>query len=331
LFNPFFTTLVPAFADTETPNPNSQRPDFVKDALTPIRYKDPKQNQFYQQPKDIRKIETMKNNQGRYVKTPLGNLWVVEAGQGSETIVLWPAIMTDHHIYDGIVSRLEQRFRFLLIDGTGHGKSDGPTTEFSMADCANALSSILDTYNLDRAIVGGTSWGGLVGAELTLMHPERVKALILMNTPMNNNKERFSLSSWMISISARWMLHSRMFQEGVAKSFFQSDTFTQDKDYADAFYNMLQGAKAKPLATAVRSVLLRGTPLIDKIDQITVPTLIIAGEDDEMYPIETQVKASLRLQNGFFQAVAGKHISSVDVPDDVANSIESFLTQELFQ
>ncbi|MFN9715404.1 MAG: alpha/beta fold hydrolase, partial [Planctomycetota bacterium] len=47
------------------------------------------------------------------VPTGLGQLHVVEIGTGSEAIVLWPSIFTDHHIYDELARRLSDRFRFL--------------------------------------------------------------------------------------------------------------------------------------------------------------------------------------------------------------------------
>ena len=98
------------------------------------------------------------------IKTNLGALNVVEAGnlQG-EPLVLWPSIFTDHHIYDGLVKQLGASYRFLLINGPGHGGSEGPKTEFTMADCADAMASILDAYGLDSALIGGTSWGAWSG------------------------------------------------------------------------------------------------------------------------------------------------------------------------
>ena len=117
-----------------------------------------------------------------------------EAGRGRHTIVLWPAIFTDHTIYEGLVDRLGHRYRFLLIDGPGHGRSVGIPETFTTGDCGNAIASVMDAYGLDRAILGGTSWGSLAAAELCLRHPERVSALVLMNTPwaIDGRKPGFS-------------------------------------------------------------------------------------------------------------------------------------------
>ena len=136
----------------------------------------------------------------QFVLTSLGKLHVVEIGAGDETIVLWPSIFTDHHIYDNLVQLLSARYRFLLIDGPCHGQSEESSLEFTMSQCALAIADVLDAYGLDAAIVGGTSWGGLAAAELAIASPERVKAVILMNTPMEIDERAPKMSSKMIEI-----------------------------------------------------------------------------------------------------------------------------------
>lgn len=262
------------------------------------------------------------------VPTSLGRLHVVETGQGPETIVLWPSIFTDHHIYDDVVARLGTSHRFVLIDGPAHGKSDGGTDEFTMEDCANAMTEVMDHFNLDEAIVGGTSWGGITAAHLALMSPARVKALVLMNTPMQIDATRPGFKARFIASGARWILKTAAFRNGVAKSFFSDDVLTANPVYTRAFHDMLKTAKPSRLATAIRSVILRGSPLIDRMAELTVPTLVIAGKEDEMYPIAVQAVAALLAPNGHFAPVDGKHISVVEQPARVAEVITNFISTE---
>lgn len=99
------------------------------------------------------------------------------------------------------------------------GKGEGKAIVVFVA-IANAFTDVLDHCGLDRAIVGGTSWGGLAAAELALMQPQRVAVLILMNTPFQIDGQR----SRLIALGTRWMLHRRLFRNGVAKSFFNRVT-----------------------------------------------------------------------------------------------------------
>ena len=266
-----------------------------------------------------------------FVETRLGRLAVHARGSGERTIILWPSIFTDHRIFERLARTLSDRFRFLLIDGPGHGGSDGVKTEFTMEDCAVALRDIMDHNGLNSAVVGGTSWGGLVAAELALSTPDRVDALILMNTPMEIDGTRPSLSSRLIALGARWGLRSRTFRNGVAKSFFGPDSLAAQPEYEGAFHAMLSAANPRTLAPAIRSVILRGAPLLPKMKDLVVPTLVIAGEEDNMYPLEVQAEAALTAPRGRIEPVSGRHISAVDAPDEVATAIAAFLEREAGQ
>lgn len=271
----------------------------------------------------------MPPEQESFVATPLGRLHVTELGAGAETLVLWPSIFTDHHIYDDLVARLGHRYRFVLIDGPGHGQSEGPETEFTMAQAADAMAAVLDHLGLDRVVIGGTSWGGLVAAELALYRPERIKALILMNTPMDLDAHAPGLSARMIALGARWMPGTAMYRNGVARNFFSASGLEANPGYADAFHAMLRAAHPRRLAAAIRSVLLRGEPLRPRMGDLGVPTLVIAGKQDAMYPIPAMASAAAAVPGGQFEAVDGKHISVIETPDAVADLLSDFVARKV--
>jgi pimeloyl-ACP methyl ester carboxylesterase len=87
----------------------------------------------------------------------------------------------------------------------------------------------------------------------------------------------------------------------------------------------LHRSDSKALSTAIRSVLLERTALADRLPQIKAPTLVIAGLQDDMYPMEMQQEAFKKLPLGRFEVVDSKHISVVDRPQEVTRLIDSFL------
>lgn len=265
----------------------------------------------------------------RMVPTPLGDLSVRTAGHGPRRVVLWPSILTDSHIFDALADRLAPLCTFFLIDGPGHGQSPGRAQEFTGAAAGQAMLAVMDAHGLRRAVVGGVSWGGLTAAEVALAAPARVEALVLMNTPMDIDGDRPSLGDRMIAFGARWMAGLKVFRNGVARSFFDEESLRRNPTYSSQFHSMLATANRRKLAAAVKSVILRGIPLRGRLHEITVPTLMISGIADKLYPLEGQAEAALRLRDARFAPVRGHHISPVDAADEVTKELRAFLLERI--
>ena len=71
--------------------------------------------------------------------------------------------------------------RVLAVDLPGHGQSEG-TSCATVAEFAAAIVSLLDSLNIQRAIVAGHSMGGAIAQTLALDHADRVAGLILVGT-----------------------------------------------------------------------------------------------------------------------------------------------------
>lgn len=75
-----------------------------------------------------------------------------------------------------------QRYRVLAYDRRGTGRSASPPGDWSAADLANDLARFLDALGIERAIVGGSSLGGVVTAQFAVDHPGRALALVIGHT-----------------------------------------------------------------------------------------------------------------------------------------------------
>jgi 3-oxoadipate enol-lactonase len=268
------------------------------------------------------------DQQTQLVPTPLGTLSVRIAGHGPRKIVLWPSILTDSHIFDALTDKLVDAATFVLIDGPGHGQSPGTGREFTGAEAGRAMLAVMDALGIRRAVVGGVSWGGMTAAEVALSAPDRVEALILMNTPMDVDGEKPAFGDRMIAFGARWMVGMKFFRDGVARSFFDAEALRRNRAYRTQFHAMLAKADRQKLAAAVRSVILRGVPLRGRLKDLTVPTLMISGVADSLYPVEGQADAVLRIPSGKFAPVPGHHISPIDATNEVAALLRSLLAKQ---
>lgn len=264
----------------------------------------------------------------RHIDTTVGSLAVRDstAGESGETIVLWPSILADHHIYQGPIASWWGKHRLVIIDGPGHGDSRPAPTPFTMKQCGEAVAEILCQLDISTPVIFiGCSWGGLVAGEFAIDQPSRTKAVVMMNTPVHNDQHGLKLGDRFVVWGARWLHKTRIYQEGVARSFFLPDTCQRGGPVIEAFYRHLGNADGTALALSVRSVMLEREPLAQRMPKIKSPTLFIAGRFDAMYPTETLRNAALSLPNGQFEVLDTSHISVVDESEKTTQLINEFI------
>jgi len=107
-------------------------------------------------------------------------LHVEHAGAGP-AVVLIHAGVADSRMWDPQWAAWQTRFALTRLDLRGFGRSDRPVGSFSHA---GDVLGLLDAAGIDRALVVGASFGGLVALDLAVSHPEHVAALVLADAPL---------------------------------------------------------------------------------------------------------------------------------------------------
>jgi 3-oxoadipate enol-lactonase len=80
------------------------------------------------------------------------------------------------------VRRLQRRFRLVLIDNRGSGRSALTRGSFGVSDMCRDVAAVLDDIGVGTAAVMGASLGGMVAQDLAIRHPDRVDGLVLACT-----------------------------------------------------------------------------------------------------------------------------------------------------
>ena len=99
-----------------------------------------------------------------------------------------PALLLLHGISDEsstwlpVMGALAEHFTVVAPDLLGHGGSDKPRADYSVAAFSNGMRDLLDVLDIDSATVVGHSLGGGVAAQLAYQYPERVDRLVLVST-----------------------------------------------------------------------------------------------------------------------------------------------------
>ncbi len=105
----------------------------------------------------------------------------------------------DHRMFDPQIAVLATSYRVLTWDVRGHGRSRPLGGAFAFQDAVEDLLALLDAVGRQQAILVGQSMGGNIGQEVAFRQPERVRALVVIDSTCNTGRlttvEKLSLAS----------------------------------------------------------------------------------------------------------------------------------------
>jgi pimeloyl-ACP methyl ester carboxylesterase len=108
----------------------------------------------------------------------------LDHGGDGPDLVLAPGLTANAHSFDGLVhAGLTDVARVLALDMRGRGESDAPASGYAIEDHANDVLGLLDALGLERVVMGGHSFGGLVTYWLAANHPGRVQRCVVIDAP----------------------------------------------------------------------------------------------------------------------------------------------------
>jgi pimeloyl-ACP methyl ester carboxylesterase len=188
-------------------------------------------------------------------------------GQGP-AVILTHGYSSTAQMWAGQIEPLSKDHTLILWDMRGHGQSDYPQDEdlYSEALTVGDIDALLDVVGARTAIVGGLSLGGYMSLAYYAAHPERVEALVIIDTGPGFKKDE-AREAWnqnALKTAQRW--------EDEGLSLLQ--TFSPERRTANH-------RSAEGLARAGRRMLTqRDAKVINLLPEIKVPSLVVVGADD---------------------------------------------------
>lgn len=242
------------------------------------------------------------------------------AHPGKPCLVFSNSLGTDFRIWTHCLAPFANEYNYLLYDKRGHGLSQNPAAHSSINQHAQDLLGLLDHLSIQTVIPIGLSVGGLIVQELYHLRPEIVHALILSNTATKVGKNQ----SWNERTEIIRRDGLTALADTVLERWFAPNFKTKYPDRYAAAETMLHRSDEEGyIATCMA---LRDADLTAKASNITVPTLCLAGSEDQATPPAVVEEMSKRIANSKFVLLPDVgHIPCLE--DDVAfcAAVSSFL------
>ncbi|MFT0476871.1 alpha/beta fold hydrolase [Pseudomonas antarctica] len=256
-------------------------------------------------------------------------LHYVDQGTGP-VVLLGSSYLWDCDMWAPQIQALSQQYRVIVPELWGHGKSGPlPAQTRSLDDLARQALALLDQLDIAQINLVGLSVGGMWGARLALLAPERINSVVLMDTYLGAEPEAtrqyyFSLFKMIEDAGAI----PEPLLDVVAPIFFRPGIDRESALYLD-YRKALQGFSKERLLQSIvplgRLIFSRENILtqLPRLDCDT--TLVMCGEQDKPRPpAESQEMAELIGCSLTLIPEAG-HISSRENPDFVNEALLTFL------
>jgi pimeloyl-ACP methyl ester carboxylesterase len=216
-------------------------------------------------------------------------------------------------MWQGQIAALSKNHTLVLWDMRGHGQSDYPddAAAYSEALTVADMTALLDKIGADRAIIGGLSLGGYMSLAFYRAHPDRVRALLIIDTGPGFKKDE-----------ARDAWNKRAHETGDR---FEREGLEALK-LASRERSSVVHRDASGLARAARGMLTqRDAGVIETLPHIKVPALVVVGADDTPFLAASDYMAAKIPGAKKVVIPAAGHAANIDQPQAFIDAVVPFL------
>lgn len=240
-----------------------------------------------------------------------------DSGGEGPAVVLSHGYLMDHSMFAHQVAALAPAWRVITWDERGFGGTPAPGP-FSYWDSARDVLGLLDHLDVPAAVLGGMSQGGFLSLRAALLAPQRVRALILLDTQAGL-EDPAHLDGYE-QMEAAWLEHGPApVQEAVASIILGPGRW-------DDWFARWAVLDRDGLTHAFRCLVDRDD-ITGRLGEISCPALVVHGTSDAAIPMSRaeELRDGLGGKAELVQVEGGPHAANLTHPDEVNAAILPFL------
>jgi len=252
-----------------------------------------------------------------------------EKGAG-EPLVLIHGYLASTFAWKDVFDPLSQQFHVIAVDLKGFGFSAKPDGDYTRRAQGDLLIRLLEHLGIDRAILCGNSMGGEVAMNAAVRRPDRVSALILVDssgvTVSGGDSVTPGVAGWPVigpAIMSLALISDSLARDGLRQCFHDKSIVTDEQ--VAAYYRPLttrDGQRAAFLARKQAAI----NPIEPEINKIWQPTLIIWGAEDELIPLEAGRKLNSMIAGSRLVVFDGcGHVPQAETPGRFMAEVSDFV------
>ncbi len=254
----------------------------------------------------------------------------IEAGSGFP-VVMMPGMEGSKWFWRYQVEALSEEYRAISCDLLARR----PSLSSTIADYAARTLAVMDSLDIERAVVIGESMGGMITQEIALSHPERVAGIVLCNTMDMPRRGEFGLNMFTLATMAHQIAFLPFLSDAQRRALlrwvgrhrgFVLDPTPGNEMLIDYFFE--HGMDCGGQAYLDRMIAIAKGRYTDKLHGINVPALVLRGTEDRLVPARTTLELAGRIPRAELVLVdGGGHCCTHTMPAESTALIRAWLSR----
>ncbi len=227
---------------------------------------------------------------------------------------------TDLRVWDYVIKELGQKYRTVRLDKRGHGLSSNFENNISISILANDLKLLVSKLELENIVLVGLSIGGLIALEFLKFSSSIVRGLILSDTAAKIGTSNM----WSDRISRVKAGGIEAISDDILARWFSNDFLVNRNDELQLWRSMLTRTSTLGYLGCCKAI--ADCDLRNEAKSISVPTLLIVGEEDGSTPVNVVKDTANLIKNSELKIIKGAgHLPCVEKPNIFSNELVKFL------
>ena len=245
--------------------------------------------------------------------------YLIEGPAEAPVIVFSNSLASDLSIWNQVAEALSCNYRILRYDLRGHGGTTATPGEYSISLLGDDLLALLDALNFKKVHLVGLSIGGMIAQSVAATAPRRFLSLVLCATSSE-------------SVPAIWeqrldIARRRGFGELIEPTllrWFTPETHKREPELIASTRRMISETSTSGYVGSAAA--LRDMNLMSLLAQISAPTLLVAGQNDQATPVAGMEAMCRAIPDARLVALPGAaHLLALERPKELIGLIGGFL------
>jgi pimeloyl-ACP methyl ester carboxylesterase len=262
------------------------------------------------------------------IKAGSVGLWVERRGQGPDVLLI-AGLSDPAEAWEAQLAGLADRWRLTAFDNRGAGRSPLPAAgePFTVATMADDAAALLRALEIPATHVLGFSGGSAIAQELALRHRDLVRSLALVGTWARSDPYTRAMTGvwrWLLDVAPSeraaleafflWIYTPRAHSDGTVERVIAETLAFPHPQSIEAFQRQLDAFMTHDT--------------LDRLPEISVPTLVLAGELDIATPPRLGRLVAERIPGAQFTVLPGAaHQPFQETPEEFNNRVDAFWRQ----